>query len=219
MDAEFDERGYGLFAVEVVGGEGFVGFVGLHAFTLEEPSPMPFAPGVEIGWRLARSAWGRGYASEAARSCLAFGFEEIGLDEIVSFTSVVNERSQQVMRRIGMERDAADDFDHPRGPSRARSAPTSSTGLAGPTATDPPPSGHRQEALYRFANPPRIKAVGAGVLGRRAVAAQLDVADAKGQDPAAEVCEGAGDGTQRGAREQWLDDDDVGLTERRQQRL
>jgi len=116
VDAEFDERGYGLFAVEVVGGEGFVGFVGLHAFTLEEPSPMPFAPGVEIGWRLARSAWGRGYASEAARSCLAFGFEEIGLDEIVSFTSVVNERSQQVMRRIGMQRDAADDFDHPRVP-------------------------------------------------------------------------------------------------------
>jgi RimJ/RimL family protein N-acetyltransferase len=116
VDAEFDERGYGLFAVEVVGTRGFVGFVGLHAFTLEESAPLPFAPGVEVGWRLHRNAWGRGYASEAAVACLAFGFEEIGLDEIVSFTSVINERSQQVMRKIGMRRDPGDDFDHPRVP-------------------------------------------------------------------------------------------------------
>lgn len=116
VDAEFDERGYGLFAVEDVSTASFVGFVGLHAFTLEETSPLPFAPGVEVGWRLAAGVWGRGYAPEAARACLAFGFDEIGLDEIVSFTSVVNERSQQVMRKIGMQQDPADDFDHPRVP-------------------------------------------------------------------------------------------------------
>jgi ribosomal-protein-alanine N-acetyltransferase len=116
-DGEFDERGYGLFAVEVADGEPFVGFVGLHAFTLDEPSPLPFAPGVEVGWRLAADAWGRGYAPEAARACLAFGFDQIGFDEIVSFTSVVNERSQTVMHKIGMRRNPTDDFEHPRVPA------------------------------------------------------------------------------------------------------
>jgi RimJ/RimL family protein N-acetyltransferase len=123
IDTEFDHRGYGLFAVQVQGAETCAGFVGLHAFTLEEKSPLPFAPGVEVGWRLARGVWGKGYATEAARACLAFGFEEIGLDEIVSFTSVVNERSQQVMRKIGMHRDPADDFDHPRVPAGHRLRP------------------------------------------------------------------------------------------------
>jgi ribosomal-protein-alanine N-acetyltransferase len=102
--------------VEEIGGAPFVGFVGLNAFTAEEPSPLPFAPGVEVGWRLARAVWGQGYAPEAARACLAFGFGQLGLEEIVSFTSVVNERSQQVMRKIGMQRDPADDFEHPRVP-------------------------------------------------------------------------------------------------------
>jgi RimJ/RimL family protein N-acetyltransferase len=115
-DAAFERGGFGLFAVEEIGGAPFVGFVGLNAFTAEEPSPLPFAPGVEVGWRLARAVWGQGYAPEAARACLAFGFGQLGLEEIVSFTSVVNERSQQVMRKIGMQRDPADDFEHPRVP-------------------------------------------------------------------------------------------------------
>jgi len=116
FDAEFDARGYGVFALEVRGGEPFVGFVGLHAFTTEEPSPLPFAPGVEVGWRLAHRFWGRGFASEAARACLSFGFDHVGLDEIVSFTSVGNERSRQVMHKIGMHQDPLGDFDHPRLP-------------------------------------------------------------------------------------------------------
>jgi ribosomal-protein-alanine N-acetyltransferase len=68
---------------------------------------------VEIGWRLARSSWGNGYATEAARAVLSFGFEEAGLSEVVSFTTVANQRSRAVMERIGMRRDPADDFDHP----------------------------------------------------------------------------------------------------------
>jgi len=123
IEFEFEERGYGLFAVEVAAGEPFVGFVGLHAFTREEAPPLPFAPGVEVGWRLAQPFWGRGYASEAARACLSFGLGDIGLQEIVSFTSVVNERSQHVMRKIGMHRDPADDFDHPRVPAGHRLRP------------------------------------------------------------------------------------------------
>jgi ribosomal-protein-alanine N-acetyltransferase len=72
-----------------------------------------FTPAVEVGWRLARSAWGNGYATEAARAALAFGFEETGLDEIVSLTTVANRRSRAVMERLGMSHDAADDFEHP----------------------------------------------------------------------------------------------------------
>jgi RimJ/RimL family protein N-acetyltransferase len=112
-EALFDRFGYGLWAVEEQGGEPFIGFVGLSAFSASDAGPLPFAPGVEVGWRLAHNVWGRGYAPEAAAVCLEFGFDA-GLDEIVSFTSVLNERSQSVMRKIGMHRDPADDFDHPR---------------------------------------------------------------------------------------------------------
>jgi len=107
--ALIDERGWGLWAVEVVGGAPFVGFVGLAI-----PS---FAPEhVEIGWRLHREHWGNGYATEAARESLRFGFEELGLDEIISFTVVANTPSRRVMERIGMTHDPSRDFDHPNLP-------------------------------------------------------------------------------------------------------
>ncbi len=103
------ERGWGLWAVEAVGDAAFIGFVGLAVPHFEAH----FTPAVEVGWRLARDQWGQGYATEAAREVVAFGFDELGLDEIVSFTSAVNERSRKVMERIGMTHDGADDFDHP----------------------------------------------------------------------------------------------------------
>jgi RimJ/RimL family protein N-acetyltransferase len=71
---------------------------------------------VEVGWRLARAHWGRGYATEAARATVADGFERLGLAEIVSFTTPANLRSRAVMEKLGMRRDAADDFDHPSVP-------------------------------------------------------------------------------------------------------
>jgi len=103
------ERGWGTWAVEVVATREFIGFVGLN----EPRFDAHFMPAVEIGWRLARDAWGHGYATEAARAVLAYAFDELGLDEVVSFTTVENRRSRRVMERIGMTRDAADDFDHP----------------------------------------------------------------------------------------------------------
>ena len=112
MRERLDEQGWGLWAVEVPGVAACIGFVGLNRPWFEEH----FTPAVEVGWRLAREHWGHGYATEAARECLRFGFEEIPLDEIVSFTSMQNARSQSVMRRIGMHRDPADDFDHPSMP-------------------------------------------------------------------------------------------------------
>jgi RimJ/RimL family protein N-acetyltransferase len=110
-EAAFEAHGFGWFAVEVPATGEFIGFAGLDRID----EGLPFT-GVEIGWRLARSAWGKGYATEAARAVLAFGFETLGLPEILALTTVGNVRSQAVMRRIGMTRDPAEDFDHPDEP-------------------------------------------------------------------------------------------------------
>jgi len=107
--------------VEVKSTGEFLGFVGLN--TPSYAAPLPFEPCVEIGWRLKQSSWGKGYASEAANSWLRFGFETIGLDEIVAFTIPANEPSQQVMRRIGMRRDLDGDFLHPSLPEDHPVAP------------------------------------------------------------------------------------------------
>ena len=112
FQAEFDRRGYGWWAVEVLVTGQFIGFTGLD----KVEDGMPFT-GVEIGWRLARSAWGHGYATEAARASLAFGFETLELPEILAVTTATNIRSQAVMRRIGMTRNPADDFDDPSVPN------------------------------------------------------------------------------------------------------
>ena len=105
----FDEQGFGLWAVEVPGVADFVGFVGLHVPTFETH----FTPCVEIGWRLAYEHWGRGYATEAAQRALDFAFDELHLDEVVSFTVPDNVRSRAVMERLGMTRTPDEDFDHP----------------------------------------------------------------------------------------------------------
>jgi ribosomal-protein-alanine N-acetyltransferase len=108
--AHFDRHGFGPWAAVLRSDETrLIGFVGLMVPSFEAH----FTPCVEVGWRLAFAHWGRGYATEAARAALAFGFGSAGLDEIVSFTSVGNARSRAVMERLGMRRDPADDFDHP----------------------------------------------------------------------------------------------------------
>ena len=107
--ARLAETGYGFLPVEVVGGAAFVGMVGLGVPRFEAH----FTPAVEIGWRLAANHWGRGYATEAARAVLAYGFEELALPEIVSFTTVANVRSRRVMEKLGMRHAAEDDFLHP----------------------------------------------------------------------------------------------------------
>lgn len=112
IEAEFEESGYGMWAVEVVDQVPFAGFVGLHLATF----PAHFTPAVEVGWRLAKPHWGRGYATEGGRAALAFAFEELELEEVVSFTVPANIRSRAVMERLGMNRNPADDFDHPRMP-------------------------------------------------------------------------------------------------------
>jgi RimJ/RimL family protein N-acetyltransferase len=110
IEAHLGAHGYGLWAIEVVGGESFIGFTGLMnpAFTAH------FTPAVEIGWRLARSAWGHGYAVEAAREACRIAFTELRLPAIVSFTVPGNVRSRRVMEALGMTREPAEDFEHPR---------------------------------------------------------------------------------------------------------
>lgn len=122
------EQGWGLWAVEVSSSGSFAGFVGLNPVTFAAH----FVPAVEVGWRLARQYWGVGYATEAAGAAVTYGFEVMGLQEIVSFTSTGNRRSRRVMEKLGMHRLPIEDFDHP--------------GI---------PEGHhlRRHVLYRLKNP------------------------------------------------------------------
>ncbi|MGP4028779.1 GNAT family N-acetyltransferase [Actinomadura sp. 3N407] len=109
IESCFEEDGFGLWALEIADTGQFIGMTGLAVVRFQAP----FVPAVEVGWRLARSAWGHGYAAEAARRALRAGFDGFGLDEVVSFTSTTNLKSQAVMKRIGMTHDPAGDFDHP----------------------------------------------------------------------------------------------------------
>jgi len=105
-------HGFGIWALEAPGVAPFVGFLGLQRVGFDAP----FTPAVEIGWRLSPAHWGKGYATEGAKAALRFGFEDLTLDQIVSFTVLGNKPSWSVMERAGMTRDPADDFDHPRLP-------------------------------------------------------------------------------------------------------
>jgi len=109
IEAHFRLHGFGLWAVELREAACFAGFVGLSVPRFEAH----FTPCVEVGWRLAPEHWGQGFATEAAMAALAFGFEQLALGEIVSFTVAANQRSRGVMERIGMTHEPADDFDHP----------------------------------------------------------------------------------------------------------
>ncbi len=105
----WETNSFGLCALEVRETGAFIGFTGLTI----PPYQTPASPCTEIGWRLAAAAWGKGYGVEAAQACLEWGFEALGLLEIVSFTSTTNTRSSALMQRLGMRHDPDDDFDHP----------------------------------------------------------------------------------------------------------
>lgn len=108
--AHWKEHGFGQWVVEIPGAASFIGVVGLGTVSFEAP----FTPAVDVAWRLAQFYWGRGYATEAARASLDYGFEKLGLSEIVALTVPANWRSRRVMERLGMTRSPEDDFDHPR---------------------------------------------------------------------------------------------------------
>jgi ribosomal-protein-alanine N-acetyltransferase len=128
--AHWEEHGFGQWVAEVPGEASFIGVVGLAVVGYEAH----FTPAVEVAWRLARAHWGGGYATEAARASLDYGFNALGLDEIVALTVPANRRSRRVMERLGMTRSPEDDFDHLRVP-------------AGPL---------RRHVLYRLPNPSQL---------------------------------------------------------------
>src|SRR5579883_2795823 len=105
----FDERGWGFFAAELRETGAFIGFIGLWIPAFDAH----FTPCVEIGWRLAAEYWNRGLATEGARAAARYGFDTLGLREIVAFTAEQNLPSRRVMEKIGMTHDPKDDFDHP----------------------------------------------------------------------------------------------------------
>ncbi|MBH1964833.1 MAG: GNAT family N-acetyltransferase [Comamonadaceae bacterium] len=102
------ERGWGFWAAQELDSKQFIGFIGLHI----PIAALPFSPCIEVGWRLAQDYWGKGLATEGARACLKFAFDELKADEVVSFTSIQNRRSEAVMQRLGMARDK-ETFFHP----------------------------------------------------------------------------------------------------------
>jgi RimJ/RimL family protein N-acetyltransferase len=128
IEAGFDRRGYGLWALEVTATGEFIGFTGLNPM----PDGVPGAGGTEVGWRLARSAWHHGYATEAARAALGVAFDGAGMPEIWSMTAILNEPSQAVMRRLGLTEVAR--FDHPNVPAGHPIQPHVTYHLARPAA-------------------------------------------------------------------------------------
>ena len=109
---EFRLRNYGLYAAELRDSREFIGYIGLS----HPDFPAHFTPCVEIGWRLDSGHWGRGLATEGARAVLAHAFDVLDLSDLVSFTVPANARSLRVMEKIGMTRNPAEDFDHPKLP-------------------------------------------------------------------------------------------------------
>jgi RimJ/RimL family protein N-acetyltransferase len=111
-EAQFDLDGISRFAVERRADGALIGGVGLHLMD-EDFEATPVSGATEIGWHLDPSAWGHGYAAEAARAVVCYGFEQVGLAEIVAFTAATNQKSQAVMERLGFSRQPWRDFDHP----------------------------------------------------------------------------------------------------------
>lgn len=112
IEAHFQQHGFGLYAAELRSSGSFIGFVGLSVPSFQAA----FTPCVEIGWRLAADYWKQGLATEGAREIARYGFEILGVPELVSFTVPANTRSIRVMKKLGMSNNPQDDFDHPRLP-------------------------------------------------------------------------------------------------------
>lgn len=114
IQARLNKNGWGFWAVEEKNSKDFIGFVGLNKPSVE----LPFSPCIEIGWRLAKKFWGKGYASEAGKKSLEFAFDDLSTDEIVSFTAAINKQSEMVMQRIGLS-NTHNNFNHPSVPNNS----------------------------------------------------------------------------------------------------
>lgn len=119
LEESFQKNGYGQFAVVLKDTGEFIGSLGLA----QVPANLPFAPGVEIGWRIAHPYWNKGYATEGALGVVMHAFEELDIPEIVSFAAKENAASQRVMDKVGMLYDPQGRFMHPDLPADHKLAP------------------------------------------------------------------------------------------------
>ncbi len=108
LQNHFDKTGYTYFAVDVLETNEFIGFIGL----VHQEYKSPFTPATDIGWRLKKSAWGKGFATEGAKRCLEFAFSNLGLTKIIATCTLNNKNSENVMQKIGMTK--VGEFNHPR---------------------------------------------------------------------------------------------------------
>lgn len=108
MQALYHHKGFCYFAVEQLETHEFIGFIGLS----EQDFEADFTPCIDIGWRLKKSEWHKGYATEGAKACLAFAFEQLNIDKVMAIAPLLNIRSESVMKKIGMQK--VKTFQHPK---------------------------------------------------------------------------------------------------------
>ena len=118
LKARIEEKGWGIWAMNLIEPEQFIGALGLIDLT-KTSFPAPFTPAVELVWRLSFEHWEKGYETEGALAALQYGFKNLQFNEIVSFTAVQNESSRHVFEKVGMHHDPKDDFDHPMLPNES----------------------------------------------------------------------------------------------------
>lgn len=106
-----EQQGWGFWAVELLETNEFIGFIGLHRQVPK--NGLPFTPFIEIGWRLARPYWRKGYAYEAAQQALRYAFQKLNCEQVYAFTTINNHPSRQLMTKLGMQ-NTKNDFEHPK---------------------------------------------------------------------------------------------------------
>lgn len=106
IEDHFNKYGYGLWAVELIENSRFIGYIGFFNAEFESE----FTPCIEIGWRLSKEYWNKGYATEGAKACLNYGFNLLHFESVHSFTAKINTKSINVMEKIGLEKQS--EFDH-----------------------------------------------------------------------------------------------------------
>lgn len=117
IQREFEEHGYGLYAAEEKASGLFMGYIGFHWAKMD----LEFCPCIEIGWRINKNFWNKGFATEGAMACLDFGFNRLGFGRVFSFTAALNIPSERVMQKIGMRLERH--FEHPGVPENHQLRP------------------------------------------------------------------------------------------------
>ena len=107
LKRHFEENGFTYYATEIIETKEFIGMIGLA----RQKYKTKFTPAIDIGWRLKRTAWGKGYATEGAKRCIEYAFNDLAINKIIAVCTIKNGKSENVMKKIGMTKKGA--FNHP----------------------------------------------------------------------------------------------------------